>query len=96
MGILNASGFFQQAMVTEVLHDLVENICFVYLDDVYVIGFTESDFVANVQNVLRRFKEYNIVVKPSKCEFGMKSIEILGHTMDKEGIHFSDSKLDSL
>ena len=96
MGILNASGFFQQAMVTEVLHELVENICFVYLDDVFVIGFTEDDFVDNVKNVLQRFKEYNIVVKPSKCEFGMESIEILGHTMDKEGIHFSDTKLDSL
>ena len=26
----------------------------------------------------------------------MESIEILGHTMDKEGIHFSDTKLDAL
>ena len=45
---------------------------------------------------MQRCVERNIVLSPSKCEFGGDEIEILGHTVDNNGIHFDRSKLDKI
>ena len=83
-------------MVTEVLNDIVHHGCEIYLDDCIIHGSSEDEFVGNLERVLQRCVERNIVLSPSKCEFGGNEIEILGHTVDNNGIHFDRSKLDKI
>ena len=40
--------------------------------------------------------QYSVVVNPSKCEFGATSLSLLGHVIDKDGIHPLPEKVKSI
>ena len=66
-----------------------------YIDDVSITGETE-EHLANLEEVLRRFQEHNVRVKREKCRFMCDSVEYLGHKIDTEGVHVTDSKLAAI
>ncbi len=37
--------------------------------------------------VLERLKQYGVVINPAKCQFGVQSLEFLGHLVDRHGVH---------
>ena len=39
------------------------------------------------------FCEHNVRVKKKKCKFMLTSVQYLGHRIDNQGIHATDSKL---
>jgi hypothetical protein len=93
MGLKSAPAYFQQAMATEVLGDLLYRICEIYLDDIIVFGATEEEFHTNLRTILQRLQDYNIYANPDKCTFGVEEIEYVGHTISKKGVKFSREKL---
>ena len=44
--------------------------------------------------VLRHLQELNVTVNPEKCSFGRTNVEFVGHTVDRDELHFSREKLD--
>ena len=64
-----------------------------YIDDVSITGETEEEHLSNLEEVLRRFCEHNVRLKKVKCKFMRDSVEYLGHRIDAQGIHATDSKL---
>ena len=96
MGITAAPSYFQRVISTEVLGGLCGIICEVYIDDIIVWGETEEEFKKNLEEVLSRFKKHGITVNPDKCKFGVEAIEYVGHVINKNGIHFTRDKLDSV
>ena len=96
MGITAAPSYFQRIISTEVLGGLCGIICEVYIDDIIVWGETEEEFRKNLEEVLSRFKKHGITVNPDKCKFGLEAIEYVGHVINKNGIHFTRDKLDSV
>ena len=95
MGLKGAPSYFLRE-VAKILAELIGSICELYLDDRIVFGETEEEFMANLKLVLDRLREYNITCNPDKCRFGVESIEYVGHTIDSEGITFSEEKLDQV
>ena len=93
MGLRNAAAYFQQRMATEVLNDIVHKDCELYLDDVLIHAQTEEQFLKSLEEILERFQARGIVLSPTKCSFGMSEVEILGHTVNSNGCHFSKEKL---
>jgi molybdopterin-biosynthesis enzyme MoeA-like protein len=93
MGLKGAPSHFQQQVQTVVLRGLVGNICEIYIDDVIIFGESEQQFADNLRTVLERFRQYNIVVNPDKCQLGLTSVEYCGHVIDSKGCHFSEKKL---
>ena len=67
-GLTNVPATFQRLMET-VLAGLIRKICFVYLDDILIIGKTFEDHLENVARVLDRLQEAGLKLKPSKCNF---------------------------
>ena len=96
MGLRNAAAYFQQRMATEVLTGLVHAELELYLDDILLYAQTEDEFIERLKRVLTRLKQKGIVLSPNKCSFGMKEVEILGHTVNTEGCHFSKEKLQGV
>ena len=92
MGIKGAPSWFQQMIGDVVLAGLLHNCCELYIDDVIIYGETFEEYMANLEKVLDRFLEHNIIVSPKKCKFLMSSVEYLGHRIDKEGISFSEEQ----
>jgi hypothetical protein len=50
-----------------------------------------ESFLTTLDQVLGHMVRYNVRLKPSKCSFGMESIEVLGHLFDKCGSRFMRS-----
>jgi hypothetical protein len=53
-------------------------------------------FLERLRLVFQRFRENNITLNPSKCKLGLPKVEFVGHTIDKDGLHFTRDKLDSV
>ena len=96
MGLKGAPSYFQQAMQTEVLQGLLYEICELYIDDIIVFADSEEELLANLTKILERLIKHNITVSPEKCSFGLTEVEFVGHTVDREGLHFSRDKLDKV
>lgn len=75
-GLTNAPAVFQ-ALVNDVLQDMLNKFLFVYLD-ILIFSETEEEHVQHVRLVLRRLLENSLFVKPEKCEFHKESVSFLG------------------
>ena len=49
-----------------------------------------------LRTVFLRFREHKITLNPSKCHLGLTQVEYVGHTINKNGMHFTRDKLDSV
>jgi hypothetical protein len=96
MGLMGAAGYFQKVIATVVLAGLMYYICELYIDDVVVHAQDASSFLARLRQVFIRFRKHRITLNPTKCRFGLKSVEYVGHTIDETGLSFSQQKLDEV
>jgi hypothetical protein len=95
-GLKGAPSFYQKEIQQTVLRELMHTICEAYMDDIIFGGETEEEYLANLVKILHRLKEHNITVNPDKCTFGVTSIEVVGHVIDRTGITFSTAKKEGV
>ena len=93
MGLKTSGAFFQRAVATEVLGDLLYASCFLYIDDIIIFGSTKEEYLNNLHKVLTKFDEHNVLINPKKCKFNLQQVNYLGHTIDQDGVHFAPEKL---
>ena len=91
-GLRNVPATFQHLMET-VLTILVRKICYVYLDDILIVGRTLEEHLENIARVLDRLQEEGLKLKPSKWHFLLKQIQYLGHTVSDQGILLDVNKV---
>ncbi|XP_055912914.1 uncharacterized protein K02A2.6-like [Eupeodes corollae] len=89
----SSTGIFQKFM-DQLICDL--RCCAVYIDDVIVSGRTSADHLQNLKTVLERFEKNGLKCNLSTCQFAQKEVEYLGHIIDKNGIHPSESRLQAI
>ena len=82
-GPCNAPATFQRLM-QNTLGELNMTYCIIYLDDVIVFGCTEEEHLECL-----RFREFNLKLKPSKCNLFQSEIIYLVHHVSKEGMRTS-------
>ena len=92
MGLKGAPSFFQSEMAQTVLGGLTHHILELYLDDIIVYGTSEDEYVDNLRQVFDRLTKHNVTLNPAKCRFGMEEVEYVGHTINSEGMSFSEEK----
>ena len=83
-----------QKTIDTLLQGIPAVIC--YTDDILVTGTEEEEHLQNLTKVLEKFKEYGVRVKQDKCKFMSASFEYLGHRIDPDGTHATDSKLEAI
>lgn len=74
----------------QILQGMEHVIC--YIDDIMVTGATEKEHLANLAEVLRRLRKHGVRLKQEKCRFQQDSVEYLGHRIDADGLHTTDSR----
>jgi hypothetical protein len=94
-GLKSAPPYFAFQMQTRIL-DGLEGICLIYLDDCIIFGRSREEYLANMATVLARFEERGILIKRSKCEFGLEEITFLGHIVSGDSVKLSDSRKQAL
>ncbi|KAL2080706.1 hypothetical protein ACEWY4_024499 [Coilia grayii] len=76
-GLTNAPAVFQ-ALVNDVLRDMLNRFVFVFLDDILIFSKSQSEHLIHVRAVLQRLLENRLFVKAEKCEFHRNTISFLG------------------
>ena len=84
-GLCNAPTTFQHLM-QNTLGELNLMYCVIYLDDIIVFGHMEEEHLECLHMVFKRFQEFNLKLKPSKCSFFQSEIMYLAHHISQRGI----------
>nr|GEZ41022.1 reverse transcriptase domain-containing protein [Tanacetum cinerariifolium] len=92
-GLCNAPGTFQSCMMP-IFHDMIEKTMEVFMDDFLVFGDTFSSCLTNLDKMLNRCEETNLVLNWEKCHFMCREGIVLGHKISKSGIEVDRAKVD--
>jgi transposase InsO family protein len=92
-GLKNAAQAFQRLMDTA-LRGLT--FVFVYLDDILIFSKSEEEHKAHLRQLFARLQEHGLIISLSKCKFGVKEIEFLGHRVDRHGVYPLPEKVDAI
>ena len=84
-GLCNAPTTFQRCMLS-MFSDMVERIMEVYMDDITVYGGDFEEFLTNLEAILQRCIEKNLVLNWEKCHFMVNQGIVLGHIISSRGI----------
>jgi hypothetical protein len=83
-GVSTGPGSFQRLMSMKLSH--IPNTI-VFIDNIYMCGQNLSDMNKTLESVLTVLKESGLKIKPEKCKFFRKSIEVFGYNINKDGIN---------
>lgn len=81
-GLRNAGQTFQR-FIDEVTRGL--DFCFPYVDDVLVFSPDETTHKQHLRILFGRFKDYGVVINPSKCVLGVSEVTFLGYVINAKG-----------
>lgn len=92
-GVASAPAIWQRQM--EVILQGIEGVS-VFLDDIKITGENDEVHLRRLEEVLRRLNECGIRVNKEKCEFFVDNIEYCGYSIDKDGIHKIQQKVQAI
>ena len=84
-GLCNAPATFQRCMMS-IFADFIDNIMEVFMDDLSVCGKSFEGCLSNLERVLERCVQVNLVLNWEKFHFMVKQGIILGHIVSEKGI----------
>ncbi|GJW40222.1 reverse transcriptase domain-containing protein [Tanacetum coccineum] len=92
-GLCNAPGTFQRCMMA-IFHDMIEKTMEVFMDDFSVFGDSFDSCLSNLEKMLKRCEDTNLVLNWEKCHFMCREGIMLGHKISKSGIEVDRAKVD--
>ena len=92
-GLCNAPATFQRCMLN-IFSDLVERIMEVYMDEITVYGGSFEECLINLETVLHRCIDKNLVLNWEKCHFMVSQGIVLEHIISEKGIEVDKAKID--
>ncbi|WJZ87616.1 hypothetical protein VitviT2T_006985 [Vitis vinifera] len=92
-GLCNAPATFQRCMLS-IFSDMVERIVEVFMDDITIYGGTFEECLVNLEAVLKRCIEKDLVLNWEKCHFMVHQGIVLGHIISEKGIEVDKAKVE--
>jgi len=91
-GLSNAPAVFQ-ALVNDVLRDMLNRFIFVYLNDILIFSPDPLTHQQHVRQVLQRLLENKLYVKAEKCEFHVYTVSFLGYVIAQGELRMDPAKI---
>jgi hypothetical protein len=79
-GLTNALAYFMYLM-NSVFMPKPDKFVVVFIDDILAYSKNEEEHAGHLHVVLQRLQEHRLYAKLSKCDFWLKEIKLLGHTI---------------
>jgi hypothetical protein len=92
-GLCNAPATFQRCMQA-IFSDLIEQRIEVFMDDFSVFGPSFDCCLKNLDIVLKRCVETNLILNWEKCHFMVTEGIVLGHKISSKGIEVDKAKVE--
>ncbi|GJR90161.1 reverse transcriptase domain-containing protein [Tanacetum coccineum] len=77
-----------------IFHDMIEKTMEVFMDDFSVFGDSFDSCLSNLEKMLKRCEDTNLVLNWEKCHFMCREGIVLGHKISKSGIEVDHAKVD--
>ncbi|KAJ8392317.1 hypothetical protein AAFF_G00076810 [Aldrovandia affinis] len=81
-GLKNAAQTFQR-MMDSVLRDF--DFLFVYLDDILIASVSREQHLTHLRFLFDRLSQHGLIINPAKCQFGLSTLDFLGHRIAPDG-----------
>jgi hypothetical protein len=94
-GLTNAPAYFMYLMNSVFMPEL-DKFVVVFINDILVYSKNEEEHAGHLHVVLQRLREHRIYAKLSKCDFWLKEIKFLGHTISQAGIAVDPDKVQEV
>eukprot|EP00745_Piridium_sociabile_P042744 TRINITY_DN8657_c0_g1_i1.p1 TRINITY_DN8657_c0_g1~~TRINITY_DN8657_c0_g1_i1.p1 ORF type:complete len:1461 (-),score=280.53 TRINITY_DN8657_c0_g1_i1:179-4561(-) len=90
---LSTSGAVFTRMMRKLLLPLQSESIDNFIDDILVATETQQEHLEVLRGLLERLKECKLKARPSKCEFGCRELEYLGHMIGEGKIWPAEDKM---
>jgi hypothetical protein len=94
-GLTNALAYFMYLMNSVFLPEL-DKFVVVFIDDILVYSKNEDEHTEHLHIVLQRLRDHHLYAKLSKCDFWLREIKFLGHTISQDGISVDPEKVQEV
>ncbi|KAK1419540.1 hypothetical protein QVD17_28715 [Tagetes erecta] len=94
-GLCNAPATFQRCMVA-IFQDMMQNSMEVFMDDFSVFGSSFDHCLSNLESMLKRCIETNLMLNWEKCHFMVTEGIVLGHKISRKGIEVDRAKIETI
>ncbi|KAL4368037.1 hypothetical protein GQ457_05G023060 [Hibiscus cannabinus] len=92
-GLCNTPATCQRCM-TAIFSDLKEDCLEIFMDDFSTLGDNFDNCLSNLEKVLKRCKETNLVLNWEKCHFMVDEGIVLGHKISSKGMEVDKAKIE--
>ena len=82
--------------MTAIFADFIEDIMEVFMDDFSVYGTSFNNCLNNLDKVLQRCEDTNLVLSWEKCHFMVKEGIVLGHKVSGKEIEVDRAKIEAI
>jgi hypothetical protein len=94
-GLTNAPAYFMYLMNSVFMLEL-DKFVVVFIDDILVYSKNEDEHTEHLHIVLQRLRDHRLYAKLSKCDFWLKEIKFLGHTISQDDISVDREKVQEV
>nr|GEW18296.1 reverse transcriptase domain-containing protein [Tanacetum cinerariifolium] len=77
-----------------IFHDMIEKTMEVFMDDFSVFGDSFDTCLSNLERMLKRCEDTNLVLNWEKCHFMCREGIVLGHKISKSGLEVDHAKVN--
>jgi hypothetical protein len=93
--LTNAPTYFMNLMNSIFMLEL-DKFVVVFINDILVNSKNEDEHAKHLHTVLHRLCDHHLYAKLSKCDFWLREIKFLGHTISQEGISVDPEKVQEM
>jgi hypothetical protein len=94
-GLTNAPTYFMYLMNSVFMPEL-DKFVVVFIDDILVYSKNEDEHTEHLHIVLQRLRDHRLYAKLSKCDFWLKEIKFLHHTISQDGVSVDPEKVQEV
>nr|KYP60988.1 Retrovirus-related Pol polyprotein from transposon 297 family [Cajanus cajan] len=82
--------------MNEVFQGILRKFVLVFFDDILVYSSSWSSHLQHLEVVLKLLQQHKLFARMSKCSFGLRQVEYLGHTVSGEGVAMEKDKIQAV